>query len=533
MSQQKSDAVVVAKGRRKTVPIVRALARGAKGSTVSQQSTQLSLNFVTAEFPASKDKGAVVQAVAHPCASASNAVPKAKSKQSFEQTARNRAVIEQLDRALQNVVANRGAPGPDRYDVETVRAHWPHFRAELVSSLSVGRYRPGLIRRVHIPKAGGGTRGLGIPNVIDRIVQEAVRLVLQPQYEPSFHKSSHGFRPQRSIHTAIQEGIEHLQEGNEWVVDLDLDSFFDRVNHQRLMARLQQRINDRDLLQLIERMLVAQTVLPSGVIVNNEQGIPQGGPLSPLLSNVVLHELDCELEQRKLRFVRYADDVRIFVRSERAGHRVKASITRFLEGRMRLRVNANKSVVSRPDTQHFLGFRLRRDPTEGAVQVLLSSRTIQRQKERIRELTPRSYGGSLTSCIKQVNEYLRGWIGVFGWCTEAAMFLLRVSDAHVRRRLRAIWIKDCKSKKSFARKLIGMGIKRQTAWSRVYEKRKRIWAQSSMGVVHRALTYAYFAERGLISLEQQWSLHPQRLASKQLTLFGDRVRLSTNHSAGS
>ena len=205
-----------------------------------------------------------------------------------------------------------------------------------------GTYEPGNIRRVWIPKAGRGgqLRGLGIPNVVDRVVQEAVRQVLEPLYEPTFHPSNHGFRPERGCQTAIAEARQHLEDaGHEWVVDVDLEKFFDRVNHQRLMARLAKRVSDRRLLVLIGKMLKAKVVMPDGVVVSTDEGVPQGGPLSPLLSNIVLDELDQELERRGHRFVRYADDCNIYVRSERAGRRVMASVARFIEGRMRLKVN--------------------------------------------------------------------------------------------------------------------------------------------------------------------------------------------------
>jgi RNA-directed DNA polymerase len=217
-------------------------------------------------------------------------------------------VAYRLAFAFQKVASNRGAAGPDRQSVDEVRAHLDEVLPSLATALLSGTYEPGSIRRVWIPKASGGQRGLGIPNVVDRVVQEAVRQVLEPVYEPTFHASSHGFRPGRSCHTAIAEARQHLEEGHEWVVDLDLEKFFDRVHHQRLMARLAQRVSDRRLLVLIGKMLKAKVVMPDGVVVSTDEGVPQGGPLSPLLSNIVLDELDSELAERGHRFVRYADD---------------------------------------------------------------------------------------------------------------------------------------------------------------------------------------------------------------------------------
>jgi group II intron reverse transcriptase/maturase len=216
-------------------------------------------------------------------------------------------VAERLDLAMKKVVANKGAPGPDGVTVGQLREQWPSIAARLRTDLLSGSYRPGEIRRATIPKADGGQRALGIPNVVDRVVMEAVRQVLEPLFEPTFHASSHGFRPGRSCHTAIAEAKQHVRQGYEWVVDIDLEKFFDRVNHQRLIARLARRVDDRRLLVLIGRMLKAKVVLPDGVVIGVDEGVPQGSPLSPLLSNIVLDELDTELARRGHRFVRYAD----------------------------------------------------------------------------------------------------------------------------------------------------------------------------------------------------------------------------------
>jgi group II intron reverse transcriptase/maturase len=429
------------------------------------------------------------------------------------------AVIERLDTAFQNVAVNKGAPGPDRQEIAVVREHWGEIRVQLAHTLADGSYRPGMIRRVCIPKSGGGQRGLGIPNVVDRVVAEAVRQVLEPLYEPTFHASSHGFRPGRSCQTAIEQARGYLEEGYEWVVDLDLENFFNEVSHQRLMARLSERVQERSLLVLIGRMLKAKVVMPDGVIVSTDEGVPQGGPLSPLLSNVVLDELDRELERRGHRFVRYADDCNLYVRSERAGQRVMDSVVRFIEGHMRLKVNRSKSAVARPEARHFLGFRLRRTPEHGEVEVLLSKRSNERLRETIREKTPRNWGNSLAACMTSLNVYLLGWMGFFGLCTEGILRTLRYMDAHIRRRLRAIQLKHWKTKRTIARKLIALGVKPKTAWRRVYEGNKSLWALSIASATERALRNAYFAERGLVSLEQLWQGDPRRIvAPVQLSL---------------
>jgi len=443
-------------------------------------------------------------------------------------------VVERLEEAFANVAANQGAPGPDGQRIEQVRQHLPVVLAKLRRALLDGSYQPGEIRRVWIPKAGGkGQRGLGIPNVVDRMVQEAVRLVLEPLYEPTFQPSSHGFRPGRGCQTAIAEAKGYVEEGYPYVVDMDLEKFFDRVHHQRLYARLAQRVEDVRLLALIGRMLKAKVVMADGVKVATEQGVPQGGPLSPLLSNIVLDELDKELVRRGHRFVRYADDCNIYVRSERAGQRVMASVTRFVERRLRLKVNASKSAVARPETRHFVGYRLARQP-DGSVEVLLSERSDKRLRERIRELTPRSRGRSLKATVHGVNAYIGGWLGHFQVCTPGIEREVSRADAHIRRRLRAVVLKHWKQKRTIVRRLIRLGVKPTTAWRRIYDGRKSIWALSHDPAVDRGLRNAYFAERGLVSLRERfkaiWAAPP---APQQLKLFVAPERSQTDRRRGS
>jgi len=388
----------------------------------------------------------------------------------------------------------------------------------LKRELEDGRYTPGEIRRVYIPKPGGKKRGLGIPNVVDRVVQESVRQVIEPLFEPRFHPSSHGFRPGRSCHTAIHAARDHVKSGLTWVVDFDLEKYFDRVNHQRLMARLSQRIGDRDLLVLIGKMLKASVLMPEGVVVTTEEGVPQGGPLSPLLSNVVLDELDWELDRRGHQFVRYADDCNIFVGSQRAGERVMGSVIKYLEKKLRLKVNLEKSAVARPEERHFVGFRLKRKE-DGGIEILLSERSKKRVDAKIRELTPRNWGNSLRACIDRINRYLEGWIGFFGICTAQCESMLGALDAHIRRRLRAILIKQWKRKRTIIRKLVSLGCRRRVALKHVLGGRKSPWALSANPAIHIALRNARFIEWGLLSLKTKWqSKQETAVAPVQLML---------------
>jgi group II intron reverse transcriptase/maturase len=328
---------------------------------------------------------------------------------------------------------------------------------------------------------------------------------------------------------------QHVDAGHEWVVDIDLEKFFDRVHHQRLMSKLAERVRDKAVLVLIGRMLKAKVVMPDGLVVSSEEGVPQGGPLSVartpraarsasmgstrLLSNIVLDELDWELDRRGHRFVRYADDCNIYVRSERAGQRVMASIKQFIERRLRLKVNEQKSAVARPEERHFVGFRLRREPLDASIEVMLSKRSKERLGDKIRELVPRNFGNSLDACIRRLNVYLRGWISFFGICTSAELRTFSNLDAHIRRRLRAIQLRHWKTKRSTTRKLISLGIKRKKAMGSVYGGRRSTWALSHTGSVDRALRNSHWDARGLFSVERRWwEIRANIGAPAQLTL---------------
>jgi RNA-directed DNA polymerase len=520
MTQQKSENRIVPEGPGNRVP-TQGVERqgGGKAVPVKGVDRQLELSFGTTENPR-VERGAVRGKSKDLSRPKPRTASKPKNKARQAGPATMEGVVECLEEAFIHVAANKGAPGPDGQTIEEVQQHLPSVLATLRKALIEGTYQPGDIRRVWIPKPGGkGKRGLGIPDVVDRMVQEAVRMVLEPLYEPTFHESSHGFRPGRGCQTAIAEAKSYVEEGYTSLVDLDLEKFFDTVHQQRLMARLAERVKDQRVLVLIRRMLKAKVVLPDGVKVTTEEGVPQGGPLSPLLSNIVLSELDEELTQRGLRFVRYADDANIYVKSERAAHRVMASVTRFIEKRLRLKVNQEKSAVARPQERHFLGYRLHLQE-DGHAEVLLSERSVTRLREKVRELTPRAGGRSLQQVILKVNVYLNGWLGHFRVCTEGITQIVRHADAHIRRRLRAIVLKHWKRRRTIARRLISLGGSPRTVWRSIYAGRKSLWALSHAPAVDRNLRNAYFAARGLQSLlarfEMIWA---EPRAPHQLSLF--------------
>ena len=518
--QEESDDLVVSEGRRKAVRTVQH-ARGEKEVTASEMTGQLELFRETAGSP----KGAGEGWDAGEPASDPRLVPKSRTKKGNVSSAMTMEEIAEemnLRRAFRQVASNKGAAGPDRQTVAEVREHLANVLSSLRIALLDGSYRSGMIRRVWIPKAGGGQRGLGIPNVVDRIVQQAVHQVLSPHFERSFHDSSHGFRPERSCHTAIAAASKHLEEGYGWVVDLDLEKFFDRVHHDRLLSRLEQQgVKDRRVSQLIRRMLKARVVMPDGVVVSTEEGTPQGGPLSPLLSNIVLDELDRELERRGHRFVRYADDCNIYVGSEHAGHRVMASISRFIESRLRLKVNREKSAVARPGTRHFVGFSLQRSRTDG-ISVRLSKRSAERIRRRVVELTRRNSGRSIRSVIERLNQYLEGWIGFFKICgRHEAKMGLKILDSHIRRRMRALILQQKKQKLFILRWLTRKRrVPVRKAMRDVYGGRRSLWALSITQSAHKAMSSYYFDELGLLRLQKRWrELQPDHaIVPEQLAL---------------
>jgi len=401
---------------------------------------------------------------------------------------------DNMEAALRVVARNKGAAGVDRMTVrrlpDAMKERWPEIERQLLK----GSYRPTPVLRVRIPKPSGGTRDLGIPTVIDRVIQQAVLQRLQPLWDPTFSEHSFGFRPGRSAHQAVARAQAFVAEGHQFVVDMDLSKFFDRVNHDRLMARLAERVTDRRVLGLIRSFLTAG-VMDEGVVVASEEGTPQGGPLSPLLSNIVLDELDRELERRGHRFVRYADDCNVYVRSERAGHRVMAGLTRFIEGRLRLRINADKSAVARPWERSFLGFTVTKDAEPRR---RIADKAVRRFKDRVRELTRRHGGIALDRVIGTLNPYLRGWAGYFGYSEWRELASL---DGWIRRRLRCIvWVQWRTFDRRYA-ELRRLGAGERTARTAVFSP-KGPWRVSTTRALHETFTKRRFLGLGLVAMEK-------------------------------
>jgi RNA-directed DNA polymerase len=399
---------------------------------------------------------------------------------------------QNLIRAYRRVRSNKGTPGVDGMTVHDLADWLRENSAALTASLLDGTYRPQPVRGVQIPKPGGGQRQLGIPVAVDRLVQQAILQVLNPIFDPTFSSSSYGFRPGRDAHMALEQARKYVaQEGREFVVDLDLEKFFDRVNHDILMSRLARRIGDKRLLRIIRRFLQAG-MMQDGVCVAREEGTPQGGPLSPLLANLLLDDLDQILDRRGHHFCRYADDCNIYVRSLAAGQRVMESVTRFLEGKLKLRVNREKSAVAVVGERKFLGHRLLLNGKLG-----ISPKSIKRAKEKVRQITRRNRGVSLAQVIVELNLFLVGWIRFYRYA--ACRFELQGLDAWIRRKLRCYRLKQCKRGKAVARLLQRLGAKPSPA-HRVASSAGSWWRLSRTRSVQQAMSVEWFETQGLVSL---------------------------------
>jgi RNA-directed DNA polymerase len=400
---------------------------------------------------------------------------------------------ENLKEALRRVKTNKGSPGVDGMTVnqldDYLKQQWPTILEQLLS----GTYKPEPVKRVEIPKPDGGVRNLGIPTVLCRFVQQAVMQVLQRQWDPTFSNHSYGFRPGRSAHQAVAQAQRYIAEGYNWVIDLDLEKFFDRVNHDKLMAQIAKRVEDKRLLKLIRAFLNAG-VMENGLISPSVEGTPQGGPLSPLLSNLVLDTLDRELERRGHRYVRYADDCNIYVRSERAGQRVMKSVTSFITGQLKLKVNENKSAVARPQERKFLGFSFTDGPE---VKRAIAPKALERFKDRIREITRQAKGISMESTVEQLARYMVGWRGYFGFCEtpEVLIYLTR----WVRLRLRCAFWRQWKTPRRRRAALLQLGVRPQLAANTAGSGRGP-WYLARSKALSVGLSNAYLRSLGLPSL---------------------------------
>jgi RNA-directed DNA polymerase len=399
--------------------------------------------------------------------------------------------LENCKQALQRVKANKGSPGIDGMTVEELPEYLKQQGLEIGEQLRNGTYQPQPVRRVEIPKPdGNGVRKLGIPCVLDRFVQQAVLQVLQKRWDPTFSEHSHGFRPGHSARQAVREAQQYIAEGHGWVVDLDLEKFFDRVNHDRLLAAVAERVADKRMLKLIRAFLEAG-VMEDGLVSPVDEGTPQGGPLSPLLSNLVLDELDRELERRGHHFVRYADDCNIYVGSERAGQRVMESVTHFITHRLKLKVNQAKSAVARPGQRKFLGFSF---TSERKPRRRIAPKAIVRFKERIREQTYRTRGISLPQMVKEIATYLRGWLGYFGDCQTPSV--LQSLESWLRRRLRSVGWKQWKRGRKRFRELRKRNVDKDLA-AQTASSPHGPWRIANSPALSTALPNAYFAALGL------------------------------------
>lgn len=396
-------------------------------------------------------------------------------------------------KALQAVEANRGAAGVDGMEVEQLRSHLREHWADIKEQILKGSYEPRPVRRVDIPKPGGGTRMLGIPTVLDRLIQQAIHQILSPLWEEGFSAHSYGFRPGRSAAQAVKAAQAHVQSGKRWVVDVDLEKFFDRVNHAVLMARVARKVKDKRLMKLIRRYLESG-IMQQGLVEPRSEGTPQGGPLSPLLSNILLDDLDKELEKRGHRFCRYADDCNLYVGSRRAGERVMESLSRFLKETLKLAVNPKKSAVDRPWNRKFLGFSM---TAHRECRVRVAPQAVERFKEVMRQKFREGRGRNLRAFLESLKPKLRGWASYFSVAETRKVF--EDLDQWLRRKLRCMEWRKWKKPRTRMRKLIALGLDRGRARESAFNGRGPWW---SAGASHMnaALPTAYFRRMGLITL---------------------------------
>ena len=449
-----------------------------------------------AEMPESRPEGSGRKPREHGKGASSEAARREPVGPETEQLMEAVVARENMFRAYEQVVSNKGAAGIDGMTVEQLKPHLQEHWAKIREELLKGEYQPQPVRCVEIPKPQGGMRQLGIPTVVDRLIQQALHQVLSPIFEPEFSESSYGFRPGRSAHQAVRQARGYVAEGRRWVADLDLEKFFDRVNHDVLLSRLARKISDKRVLRTIRRYLQAG-MMTGGVVSPRTEGTPQGGPLSPLMSNALLDELDKELERRGHKFCRYADDCNIYVRSRQAGERVMASVTEFLEKRLRLKVNREKSAVARPWERKFLGYSMtwHKQP-----RLKVAEGSIKRLKAKVRVIFNEGRGRSLSQVIKELNTLLRGWMQYFRLAEVKGIF--DELDSWIRRRLRClIWLR-WKRPKTRMKELIKRGLEKLRAWKSAGNGRGSWW-NAGASHMNEAFPKSYFDRSGLVSLLDQ------------------------------
>ena len=402
--------------------------------------------------------------------------------------------------ALKRVISNKGSHGVDGMKIdelrEHIKKHWDTIKAKILES----KYNPSPVRRVEIPKVDGGVRLLGIPTVQDRLIQQAIAQILSRIYEPLFSNNSFGFRPRRGAKDAVTKSKQYINEGNRWVIDMDLEKFFDKVKHDILMGKLEKKIKDKRLLSLIRKYLKSG-ILINGVSVTSAEGTPQGGPLSPLLANIMLDELDKELEKRGHKFCRYADDNNVYVKSKRAGIRVMESMIKLIENKLKLKVNKDKSAVDFVSKRKFLGFSFYF--AKGGAEIRIHEKSIKRFKDKIKFYTNRNIGISMESRLKKLNQIMRGWINYYGIANAVAK--LKELDKWIRRRLRACIWKQWKKISTRHRNLVKLGINKYKAWEYA-NTRKGYWRISKSPILSKSLNNKYLESLGFVSLTQTYQM---------------------------